>query len=242
VIGILCSDDCVLRRNIYLKELGPSLVQSGGTPRLIFPLRGSVPDMMDGLHALLVPGGDDIDPELYGGDPTLPHWTIDRPFDDFEIECVRLAYQRRMPLLGICRGEELINVAGGGTLVEDIKTVHPDSLKHFYTLVVKRREQRRHAVHGLKVDPDSRLASWIGTDPVTVNSMHHMCIDQVSSLLRATAWADDGTIEAVERPDSPWQGGVQFHPEWLRLENPLFQKIFDGFVEDGEKYRQGTLL
>ena len=241
-VGLLCPDDWVLKANIYLKELGPSLVASGGAPWLAFPSRGPVEDILAQLDALLVPGGDDIDPELYGGNPNIPHWTIDRPFDDFEIACVRQAFDRRMPLLGICRGEELINVAGGGTLVDDIKLQKPESLKHFYTIAMKRRQQRRYAVHPIRIEANSRLALALETQEVTVNSVHHMCIDKVSGLLRVTAWADDGTPEAVERPDSPWQGGVQFHPEWLRLEVPIFQKIFDALVDDGEKFRLGTLF
>lgn len=241
-IGILCSDDQVLGSNIYLKELGPSVVSSGGSPWLTFPSRGSVQEMMEGMHGLLVPGGDDIDPELYGGDKNIPHWTINRPFDDFEIECVRWAFERKLPLLGICRGEELINVAGGGTLVDDIKLMNPEALKHFYTVLIKRRRERRHAVHAISIEPRSRLARVLQSESMRVNSVHHMCIDKVSSLLQVTAWAEDGTPEAVERPDAPWQGGVQFHPEWLRLEEPVFQRIFDGLVDDGERYRLGTLF
>lgn len=241
-VGILCPDDWVLKANVYLKELGPSLVTSRGEPWLTFPGRGEVETMMSGLHALLIPGGDDIDPALYGGNPNLPHWDINRPFDDFEIACVRHALAVGMPLLGICRGEELLNVAGGGTLIDDIKTQKPESLKHFYTIALKRRKQRRIAVHPIRIEPDSQLFRALGSDSVTVNSVHHMCIDKVSPLLRVTAWAEDGTPEAVERPEYPWQGGVQFHPEWLRLETPLFQRIFDTLVDDAEKFRLGTLL
>ena len=241
-VGVLCCDDSVLKAHVYLKELGPSIVASGGLPWLAFPSRGPIDQLMSDMHALLVPGGDDIDPALYGGDPNIPRWTVNRPFDDFEIACVRQAFEQRMPLLGICRGEELINVAGGGTLVDDIKIQKPESLKHFYTIAMKRRQQRRFAVHPIRIEADSWLAQALGTLSVTVNSVHHMCIDQVSTLLRVTAWADDNTPEAVERHDSPWQGGVQFHPEWLRLEEPLFQKIFDALVEDGEKFRLGALF
>lgn len=240
-VGILCPDDWVQNANVYLKELGPSLVTAGGEPWLTFPSRGGVEEMMSGLQALLVPGGDDIDPALYGGNPNLPHWDINRPFDDFEIACVHRAFGSGMPLLGICRGEELINVAGGGTLVDDIKTQKPESLKHFYTIAMKRRKQRRIAVHPIRIERDSQLFRALGTDTVTVNSVHHMCIDKVSPLLRVTAWAEDGTPEAVERPGYPWQGGVQFHPEWLRLENPLFQGIFNTLVDDAERFRLGTL-
>ena len=241
-IGILCTDDQVLAENIYLKELGPSIVKSGGSPWLTFPSRGSVEELMKSVHGLLVPGGDDIDPALYGGDPHAPHWAINRPFDDFEIECVRWAFEKRLPLLGICRGEELINVAGGGTLVDDIKLLHPDALKHFYTVLLKQRRERRHAVHAIHMENQSRLARLLNCQDIRVNSVHHMCVDQVSSLLRVTAWAEDGTPEALERPDAPWQGGVQFHPEWLRLEEPVFQRIFDGLVDDGERFKLGTLF
>lgn len=155
--------------------------------------------------AIVLMGGEDLDPSLYGGDADYPdasaHWAR---ADAAHCAMVRTAVAARIPLLGICRGVQAIGVALGGTLVQHL----PGSTHHNPQLL----HDHRFARHGVTVAAGSRLAAALGEGPVTVHSAHHQAIDRVPDCLRVTALAGDGTIEAVEHRSAPVLG-VQWHPE-----------------------------
>lgn len=176
---------------------------SGGTPVLLPPF-ASAADAVDACDALLVVGGPDIDPAHYGGEPG-PH--SDQPRterDASDLAALHRALERRIPVLGVCRGHQLLNVALGGTLYQHL----PDVVGHL-------RHSVEPATYGpvqVVPDPGSRVGRVLG-GPVQVWCHHHQAVDRLGDGLRVTARADDGTIEAVELDGHPFVVGVQWHPE-----------------------------
>ena len=219
------------KSNIYVMSTPEAYVQAvyqaGGLPVLI-PLGIADADLQGllmHLDGLLFTGGGDVAPERYGGGPHPRVYDVDPDRDRVEINLVRLAVERRMPFLGICRGFQVINVALGGTLYEDILDQHPGALKHDYFPGYP-RDQLAHAV---KIMPGSRLAEILGLTAVEVNSLHHQGVRQVPPALSLTALAPDGIPEAFELPGHPFGLAVQWHPEWLQAYAPM-RWLFEVFV------------
>jgi putative glutamine amidotransferase len=195
---------------------------AGGLPVVMSPQPvEAVPDLVARLDGVLIPGGPDIDPSFYGherDDDLGPTWP---EVDRFEIAVVREAERRGLPLLAICRGMQLLNVAHGGTLYQHL----PD---HVGDDVVHRRAKLDDpvAMHPVRVEARSRLADAIGRERVEVNSYHHQAPWEVGDGLRAVAWADDGVIEGLEGGRSM---GVQWHAEAMQGA-PEQRALFTAFV------------
>jgi putative glutamine amidotransferase len=231
-----------------------AVMDSGGLPKLLYVGNGNgdVKEQMSGINALAVPGGRDIDPAKYGAtlgpnmDPNEP----DPVFDDFEIAAIRSAYASGMPLLGHCRGTQIMNVAGDGTMHQhipaDFKSPEgwgskygtpvnhrPEAVRHDYAL-------RVYPAHMVYAEEGSRLHGIAGALQ-SVNSVHHQCIAAISPLLVPVAFALDGLVEGVQRQGMPWQAGYQFHPEALRYTDSRYQQVYDHLVADGEKFKSGEL-
>lgn len=168
-------------------------------------------EQLASVDGLLLQGGADVAPQSYGETPMQPGWEGDRERDVHEMRLVEAARDLGKPVLGICRGIQLLNVALGGTLYQDIELQAEGSLVHRDW---HRYEQLEHEV---RLEADSWLAGVYETDTLLVNTVHHQAIKQLAPGLRATAWAPDGIIEAAEwtREAGPWMAGVQWHPEWL---------------------------
>jgi putative glutamine amidotransferase len=196
------------------------LEAAGGLPMLLPPLTPDpavVEGVLDGLHGLLLTGGGDVDPASYGAerDPSTGPARPDR--DAWELALARAAELRGMPLLGVCRGMQVLAVAHGSSLVQHL----PDlvgNLSHGPTVGV-------HGRHDVRVASGSRLAGIVG-ERIVVATYHHQSVADPAPPLVATAWADDGTIEALERPEGEWTLGVQWHPEVIGGE-----ELFEAFVE-----------
>lgn len=238
VVGILCSrQDASGARNNYVSNYAEAVLASGGEPRLLYPQRGTIDSQMQAVDALIVPGGDDVTPSFYGMEkgPGMADSRLDPALDAFEIDMLREAFEEGMPLLGICRGEQIINVAGGGTLVQDIPTEFTPANDN------SRIDHKGgyDAVHEIHLAEGSRMRETLGTASIVANSVHHQCIAAVSPLFRVVAHALDGVPEAIERKDLPTQAGVQFHPERARRYDPRFQRLFDRLVDDGVEYNFG---
>lgn len=187
-----------------------SVVEAGGIPFILPPAIGATHAMgaLDGLDALLLSGGEDLDPSWYGTAASPDLGEVDRERDLFELALFAAARQRGMPILGICRGIQLINVALGGTLWQDLPAERPSAIEH------DRRDARSVRTHGVSVERGTRMAVTLGLTELAVNSFHHQGIRDLASPLRASAWAGDGLIEAVEGDDgAPWLMAVQWHPE-----------------------------
>jgi putative glutamine amidotransferase len=167
---------------------------------------------LDEVSGLVLTGGEDMAPGLFG---EAPHPATGEPHaarDAYELALARAAAERRMPTLAICRGVQILNVALGGTLVQDIPTQRPGSLAH----EAESKAQRGERVHHVALDPESRLARIVGSTSITTNSSHHQSLNTVPAALHVIGRADDGIVEAVEpRDQSWWMLGLQWHPEEL---------------------------
>jgi putative glutamine amidotransferase len=163
--------------------------------------------LIEHADGLVLSGGGDIDPERYGQEPgPMLDW-VDPMRDEMEMTALGLAVQREIPVLGICRGCQVLNVYFGGTLYQDIESERPTPVEHQQAGPWGARS------HDVAVAPSSRLHDIVECDTIHINSFHHQAIRDVAPTLKATGVADDGIIEAVESDDHPWLVGVQWHPE-----------------------------
>lgn len=206
------------------------VVRAGGVPVLI-PSRTDIDPaiVLASADGLLLPGGGDIDPARYRQTPHPSVYGVDPSRDAFETAALAEARRRGLPVLAICRGFQLTNVAGGGTLAQhlpDREALEPHGTPGGGT----------SAVHGVRVAPDSRLAAITGTTTTgrveRCTSWHHQGIDAVAPGLRAVGWTDDGLVEALEPADpaSHWLVAVQWHPETTAETDPVQQALFDAFA------------
>lgn len=197
--------------------LNPSYVAAveaaGGVPILIPPQEGNIEQLLDILGGVILVGGGDIRPDRYGDDTVHPKtYGIDDERDTFEFALTKAALARDMPLLGICRGVQVLNVALGGTLIQDI----PD--QHGTTIVHSQKEDEipsSEPAHGVTVEPGSLLETVYGCAALQTNSFHHQALLEVASPLQVAARAEDGIIEAVWHTEASWVLGVQWHPEMM---------------------------
>ena len=182
-------------------------------------------DLMERADGLLLQGGGDVDPDRYGKDRSCAHiYGVDESHDDLEMSLVRAAFELNRPILGICRGMQVLNVALGGTLVGDLGQRIPDRHAHWDTY------------HPVQVVGGSRLAFASGTTPKRCHSYHHQALDTVAATLEIVASSPDGVIEAVEHRSCRWVVGVQWHPEDDADTEPTQQAIFDHFVAAARGY------
>jgi putative glutamine amidotransferase len=195
----------------------------GAQPVDLPPGTASLPE----LDGLLLPGGWDVDPELYGEQPDPKVGPIDRELDDTELRLFAQARDRGLPVMGICRGQQVINVAMGGSLQQ-----HLDGHE-------VRQFGRSHLAHLIKVDPRSELGRVAGDHQIRVNSLHHQAIDRLGAGLVQTASGEDGTVEAVETADGLIVA-VQCHPEELTSDLPWARKLFERFVERARSRKAGS--
>src|SRR5437762_1396377 len=183
-------------------------------------------EMLDGI---LLTGGVDIHPRFYG---QQPHPSLDPPdigLDHVETTMLPWAIEDDLPVLGICRGEQVLNVVMGGTLIQDIYTQYPTTIDHRESF---KRRIRDFLAHDIAIDPDSRLRAIVGEDRVWVNTSHHQAVDKVAPGLVATAWSPDGIVEAVESPDRRFLMAVQCHPEEMWRKHAWARRLFKTFVDE----------
>ncbi|MEO7084492.1 MAG: gamma-glutamyl-gamma-aminobutyrate hydrolase family protein [Gemmatimonadaceae bacterium] len=209
-----------------------TLTHAGAIPWLIplvddETLRG----IYDALDGVFLPGGADIDPVSYGRAPHGLCDKTDRDRDRVELALARWALEEGKPMLGVCRGMQLINVAAGGTLFEDIAEQMPGAIRHDYFPFSEPGFSRDYLAHDVEVAAGTRLASVFGAGSLMVNSMHHQGVRDLGQGLSVTATAPDGLIEALEGHDSRYLVGVQWHPEALTDTQEAPRDLFREFVE-----------
>jgi len=197
--------------------------RAGGIPIVLPPGDPDPAHYLDLVDGLILSGGGDLDPESYGGKPHQALYSVCSERDSFELKLVRAVLERQdRPVLCVCRGMQVLNVACGGDLHIHI----PDS---FENAIAHRRPERLPAEHHATVERSSRLATTLGVMDVIVQSWHHQAVREVGRGLRAVAWAEDGVIEAIEHDSHAWCLAVQWHPE-LQPHDPVQQRLFSELV------------
>jgi putative glutamine amidotransferase len=211
--------------------------RAGGTPLLI-PLGlpdAAYPTLLEHLDGILFTGGGDVQPERYGGQPHPLVSEIDPDRDRVEISLLKDCLTGNKPFLGICRGLQLINVAMGGSLYEDLQMQHPLAQRHQFFP----EKPRTFPAHGVQIEPESRLAGILGSTQTEVNSLHHQGVRQLAAGLLASAHAPDGVIEAFELPDYPFGLAVQWHPEWMQ-DRESMRALFQAFNQAALQARRDS--
>ena len=207
-----------------------ALRRAGAVPVIIPPQPENARDLIDDLDGVVLAGGDDFDPSVYGEEKHPTVEPMDPRRQESDLALAKIARERGIPTLGICLGVQVMNVAAGGTLIQDINS-------HLQTEIEHVSEPEDRARHDVLIENGSRLASILGESEVNVNSSHHQAIREVGSGLDVTAHAPDGIIEGLEDPRHPFYVGVQWHPEDMPREESA-AKIFRAFVEAARQYAQ----
>ncbi len=205
-----------------------ALIAAGATPLLIPPeLDASALERVCAqLDGLMLAGGADVDPAHYGEQRSSACGDVEPERDELELTLTRMALDRDLPTLGICRGMQVLNVACGGSLYQDIATDRPDAQLHD-----QHHLARNHLAHSINVERESRLADILGVTETRVNSLHHQAVDRPGAGLRVVARAEDGLPEGIESLDRRFVVAVQYHPEELVETDALSRRLFAAFAE-----------
>ena len=185
------------------------------------------------LDGIIMSGGGDIHPSYFGEKPVKELGHVDPERDKYDMCLIRMAGQQNIPMLGICRGEQLINVAYGGTLYQDLPSQYKDSLL-----------QHRNSSHNITLQPGSWIADVAKCDEFETNTFHHQAVKKIAPGFKATAWSHDGVIEVIENVNGYPIWGVQFHPEKMLVEegNKVAARIFDFFIKKAQTFRHAKEL
>jgi len=213
-----------------------SVKQAGGIP-LILPLAENAEqarEILATVDGMILSGGADVQPLVYGEEPERGLGGVDPIRDRSEFLYIEASKESKIPVLGICRGHQILNVAYGGTLYQDIPSSIKGAIKHGQSM------PGNYPSHSIFVDKDSRLHGLIGTDSTTVNSFHHQSVKDVAPGFKVVARAKDGVVEAMEAIPTYNIMSVQFHPEYFVADNkdPMWVKLFADLVERAKAYKQ----
>jgi len=201
----------------------------GGAPAIVMPYleEAALRAIFNRLDGLLLSGGGDISPALFGEEDSGLLWSTDEQRDRAELKLARWALVEDLPLLGICRGAQMLNVAAGGTLIQDVATQVPNALTHS---AVTGRPMASIA-HTVEIAESSLLAQVFGAGELDVNSAHHQAAKAIGAKMVVTARAPDGIVEGIEAPEHPFCLGVQWHPEVMVDSYPIMCRLFEALVE-----------
>ncbi len=215
-----------------------ALMKAGALPVLLCPHMDDamLRQCLNGLDGLLLAGGNDVAPDRYGHDPIDELGEVNPLRDDFEGRLVRMAAEMKMPVLGICRGIQSINVAMGGTLWQDVPSqyrtaegrkgiAHSQTRADFYPS------------HRVTIEENTMLMKLIGQREIRVNSFHHQGVREAAPCMNVVAHASDGLIEAIEHPGLPFFLGVQWHPERYFDRDATAMALFDGLAQAARTYQ-----
>lgn len=204
-----------LARDALNRAYSEAVWAAGGIPLGLMPAPlQRIGELLSAVDGLILTGGWDVDPALYRQEAAAEVGRLFTERDHFEIELAKGALEESLPVLAICRGCQILNVALGGSLVQHLPG-HP--------------ERELHTRHGVRIAPGSALARLLGVEAATVNSIHHQSIDLAGEGVRPVAWSEDGAVEAFEVEGHPEVQAVQWHPE-LTGEEPSSQAIFEELV------------
>lgn len=201
-----------------------SVRRAGGVPVIVPPGNPLGDGWLDRIDGMVVSGGADVDPALYGAERSTMVQSPDPERDEMELDLTRLLAARDVPSLFVCRGMQMLNVAFGGSLHAHIPDLGVGD--------IHRGADGGWSTHAVRAEPGSRVAEAMGTVEATPYSGHHQAVDSVPDTLTVTATAPDGLVEALEAPDNRWIVGVQWHPEVTAGEDPSQQGLFDRLVSE----------
>lgn len=212
------------RRDLALGMDYPhAITLAGGVPVVVPPTAAvDVDELLDRVDGLCLSGGPDIDPSTYGAEAHPALGPTDPEVDKFELMLVRAAQARDLPILCLCRGMQTLNVARGGTLIQDLPSQRPSEVTH------RQEASGTRATHRVRVEPDSVLATALDAVDTGVNTFHHQAVDRLGDGLTAVAWAPDDLVEGVEDPEQRFLVGVQWHAE--SLDTPEQRALFAAFT------------
>lgn len=216
------------REHVALKRAyEQAVIAAGGIPLIIAPDLdlAALEQIATAIHGLLLPGGSDINPERYDAEPHPETQAAGNSLDTLDFTLVNAARERKLPILGICRGCQVLNVAFGGTLWQDLPSQRPSKIVH-----AQHGESRTHLAHTIMVSPGSKLFTALQQTEIGVNSFHHQAIQTVGSGLQPVAYASDGVIEGIES-STEFIVGIQCHPEDLYSSTPAWLHLFVSFIE-----------
>jgi putative glutamine amidotransferase len=238
-IGIPMRIEYTTDRFYLSRHYSEAVEAAGGAPIHIslIPKAGYIDSVVAGLDGILLPGSDsDVDPLRYGQQPHPALGVVQTIKDETDLLVIEAAERRRLPLFAICFGMQILNVARGGSLIQDINSQVPNAIKH------EQGVPRDRPSHRVSLQERTRLSSIAGTADALVNSHHHQAIESIGADLVATAWSTDGVIEAIEDPRADrFVMAVQWHPE-LGWENDLLsQRLFRTFVNEASGARESDL-
>ncbi|WP_042316200.1 gamma-glutamyl-gamma-aminobutyrate hydrolase family protein [Desulfofarcimen acetoxidans] len=230
LIGITCAEDELNNRSCLARPYYNAVVKAGGLPVLL----ASVPEteeLLDVLDGLIFSGGGDVDPHYFGEEPLPGTGEISPLRDAVEIRLAQLSLAEKIPSLGICRGAQVLNIAAGGALHQDISMGFEKHLKHV------QQAPRWCATHNIAILEESNFFSLITEKYLRVNSFHHQVISKMGEGLKACAWSSDGVIEVFESTGDNFILGVQFHPETMWHRDRRFLKIFEALILNTRRQR-----
>ena len=208
-----------------------AFVAAGARVALVPPAQpGAAPELLARFDGLLLAGGGDIEPARYGAADHPAQYGMDPDRDQLELELATAAVAMDVPVLGICRGVQLLNVAFGGTLVQHLPDGH-GQLVH--------RDEAKPAMHDVEAEPGSRLAGALGQTRAACRSHHHQGLDRIGDGFRPVAWAPDRLVEGIER-DQGWTVGVLWHPESTAASDPVQHRLLRSFVDVASRRGQAV--
>lgn len=233
IIGLTCSiDNKVSRRfNTVNYTYINAIIKAGGVPVIIPILEepSEIDKYINMIDGLILTGGEDVSSLVFGENPVREVTQTCYERDDMEFALFNEAYDKGIPMVGICRGLQLANIALGGDIYQDIYSQVPDVLGHVSSYRVE------YGHHLIDIKEDSILYDILGKETVAVNSLHHQSIRKLGKNLKISAKAQDGIVEAMESTNDKFFLGFQFHPEAMIEKNKEFLKIFERFIEECKK-------
>jgi putative glutamine amidotransferase len=245
VIGIvssLKSDDpnlCTINKVVSVNHSYVlSVLGSGGLPLILPPSDSddAIAEMVESVDGLLITGGNDLRPQLYGEEPGWDQGSFSPERDHLDFASIRAALEQKKPIFGICRGIQAINVYFGGTLYQDLREEKSCTVKH------SQDSESSCWSHTVEISRKSILYPVLGKT-VRTNSFHHQAVKKAAEGFLVGAAAKDGIVEAIEKTEGSWILGVQWHPELMASSgDPVMQKVFGLFVDACEKHRSGRSL
>mgnify|MGYP004514103553 CR=1 FL=1 len=227
LIGVSGSMDKDETQYFIMRSYMQALTGAGGVPVLLCPDMNSeqLESCVNRLDGLLLAGGNDLAPSLFHQAPLPALGEVNPLRDQLELRLIAATVERRLPVLGICRGIQVMNVAMGGSLWQDLPSQNPSAFGHRQNCL------GQYPSHQVEVVDGSLLRQIVGQDRLAVNSFHHQAVKEAAAELSVCAYAPDGVIEAVEHPSLPFFLGVQWHPERTVHTDDVSRAIFSAFVQ-----------